>query len=327
MLADLDRYARKSRKSDTRRRSLSMVQANQDGATDIAVDATTTDHSATDGALHGASEPHHNILQTTRASAPRAQTDLPPGGPTWPPQPGLSSMDCSPGLSESPEMLYAQIAERSVTANDALIRPADQSVFLGEAFSLTYVVHDVLAPHLTSSMHYKKRLHFPIFDGALSKSRAIYSDDNTVNSQMELLKAQGLFYKPPDEALERLLVAYLEHFHPAFPVIERTDFSSARQAQRQSHLVLNAVLMIAVTLCDSETLKILGCDDRHVARTTFFKQARALYDADAEPHKINNICGVFLMSFWWGGPNDQKDSWHWLGIAIGLAQSLGLHRT
>jgi hypothetical protein len=43
-------------------------------------------------------------------------------------------------------MLYAQIAERGVSQTRSPIHNAGRSVFLGEAFSLTYGVHDVLAP-------------------------------------------------------------------------------------------------------------------------------------------------------------------------------------
>jgi len=32
------------------------------------------------------------------------------------------------------------------------------------------------------------------------------------------------------------------------------------------------------------------------------------------------------MTYWYEGPDDQKDAWHWLGIAISLARCLGMHR-
>lgn len=33
------------------------------------------------------------------------------------------------------------------------------------------------------------------------------------------------------------------------------------------------------------------------------------------------------MSFWWATPVDSKDTWHWLGIAISLALTIGMHRS
>ena len=32
------------------------------------------------------------------------------------------------------------------------------------------------------------------------------------------------------------------------------------------------------------------------------------------------------MTYWYETPDDQKDTWHWLGVAVSLAQTMGLHR-
>lgn len=226
----------------------------------------------------------------------------------------------------SPEMLYAQIAERSVNGNEEPIRHVGESVFLGETFSLTYVVHEVLAPFLSRAPSYQRRLHFPIINNPSYRRHPPSSANNAVASQIELLRSRGLYNRPPPQVLKHLLQLFFDHFHPAFPLVEKAKYIDPATAERESLLVLNALLMIAVTLCDKDILRSAGFQDTHVARLAFYRQARCLYEADVEENKLDNIRGVFLMSFWWGGPNDQKDSWYWLGIAINLAQSLGLHR-
>lgn len=230
--------------------------------------------------------------------------------------------------SDSPEMLYAQIAERTVSANGETIRHFGESYFLGETFSLTYVVHDVLAPFLSKAPLYQKRLHFPIAANkrTLPQQPCPPERGNIASGQVDLLKRQGLYSRPPRKVMDHLLRLYFDHFHPAFPIVDKTKYFHAAQAEQESQFVLNAVLMIAVTHCHKDVLVTFGCEDRHAARSTFYRQARCLYDSDAEHDKLNTIRGLFLMSFWWGGPNEQKDSWHWLAIAISLAQSLGLHR-
>ena len=35
---------------------------------------------------------------------------------------------------------------------------------------------------------------------------------------------------------------------------------------------------------------------------------------------------LLLMTYWYETPDDQKDTWHWMGVAISLAQTIGLHR-
>jgi hypothetical protein len=87
------------------------------------------------------------------------------------------------------------------------------------------------------------------------------------------------------------------------------------------------VLIIAVTVCDNADLALLGVKNRHEGRELFYRQTKTLYETDSDSDKLNNVVSAFLISFWWGGPNDQKDSWYWLGIAVGSAQSLGMHRS
>lgn len=53
---------------------------------------------------------------------------------------------------------------------------------------------------------------------------------------------------------------------------------------------------------------------------------QALYDFEYETDKICVIQSVLLMGYWLGNAHDRMDSWHWVGIAISLSQSVGLHR-
>jgi hypothetical protein len=227
----------------------------------------------------------------------------------------------------SAEMLYAQIAEQGVSQSQRPIRSSEHSVFLGEAFSLTYVVQNVLAPFLSTDHMYEKRLHFPIGHGDECDTDEDLRQKQQIPRQIEELKSRGILYQPPRQALEALLDLYFTCFHPAFPVLDGTDFVQKALNGEASVLLVNCVLMIAVTMCNASELETAGFSDRYMARGVFYKQARAIYDADLESNKINNVVGAFLMSFWWGGPNDQKDSWYWLGIASNLGQSMGMHRS
>ncbi|KAJ5883281.1 uncharacterized protein N7473_010167 [Penicillium subrubescens] len=60
---------------------------------------------------------------------------------------------------------------------------------------------------------------------------------------------------------------------------------------------------------------------------TFYRRAKALYDTDNELDGVSIVQATILMSEWWGGPMEQKDTWYWLGVAATLAQSLGMHRS
>lgn len=51
-----------------------------------------------------------------------------------------------------------------------------------------------------------------------------------------------------------------------------------------------------------------------------------LYDFDYETDRLVLVQGLMLMTYWYETPDDQKDTWHWMGVAISLAHTIGLHR-
>lgn len=51
-----------------------------------------------------------------------------------------------------------------------------------------------------------------------------------------------------------------------------------------------------------------------------------LYDFDYEVDRISLIQSLLLMTYWYETPDDQKDSHHWMGIAVSLSHTIGLHR-
>lgn len=53
---------------------------------------------------------------------------------------------------------------------------------------------------------------------------------------------------------------------------------------------------------------------------------QCLYDLDRNTDKLNLLQSVILMGFWYTDSHDLTGAWYWIGIAIGLCQSLGFHR-
>lgn len=51
-----------------------------------------------------------------------------------------------------------------------------------------------------------------------------------------------------------------------------------------------------------------------------------LYDFDYEADRLVLVQSLLLMTYWYETPDDQKDTWHWMGVAISLAHTIGLHR-
>lgn len=45
-----------------------------------------------------------------------------------------------------------------------------------------------------------------------------------------------------------------------------------------------------------------------------------------ETDRLTMIQAILLMTYWYETPDDQKDTWHWMGVAVSLAHTIGLHR-
>lgn len=53
---------------------------------------------------------------------------------------------------------------------------------------------------------------------------------------------------------------------------------------------------------------------------------KILYDLDIEQNRRCIIQALVLMTFWSETPGDSKGGWHWVGLTVSLALTLGLHR-
>lgn len=202
-------------------------------------------------------------------------------------------------------------------------------IYLVEPLNLLYVVREERKVDVSGSPAPTK-VHFPVSEHIQQTAKNIPYEARNIEFQekeLELLQWKGVFTTPHDSIADRLLQTYFETFHPNYPIVNRGEFSSQLETNSVSLLVLHAIFFIAVTHCESSLIIDAGFPSREAARLSFYQKAKALYDADYESDSISNIQALFLISFWWGGALDQKDTWHWLGAATGLAQSKGIHRS
>ncbi len=135
---------------------------------------------------------------------------------------------------------------------------------------------------------------------------------------------------PSDELRGRLLQHYIQYVHPFMPILDLEDFlSRIAQPDRSkpiSLLLFQAVMFVSITFVPIEHLHAAGFKSRKSARKIFFQRARLLYGLDCEVDRVSLVQALLLMTFWYENPQDIKDTWHWMGIGLSLAQVLGFHR-
>ncbi|KAL4905097.1 hypothetical protein BDW74DRAFT_185214 [Aspergillus multicolor] len=199
----------------------------------------------------------------------------------------------------------------------------DSTVFLGESSPLTSVMDPTQPP----------KLQYPLPDRLAPSS----TRDDAVRlhqvQQAAQLESNGALNFPPLPTIDALLQAYFHWFHACFPIVDRGAIFRARNITASTSedvggippLLLQAMLFIGVSLCDDQTFAKTEFPVRYSAKFVFYSRAKAIYEADAEASPIVKLQALFMLSFWRGGPSEERDVRYWLGIAISLAQKKGIH--
>ncbi|EFX01579.1 c6 zinc finger domain containing protein [Grosmannia clavigera kw1407] len=147
---------------------------------------------------------------------------------------------------------------------------------------------------------------------------------------MDYLADKGALTILNDEFRDELLRIYVNFVYPFMPAIDVKSFiESIMQGDGSrpvSLLLFQAIMFASVAFVDVRFLKENGFHSRKEARKTFFSRVRLLYGLDCEPDRISLLQAVLLMTYWYESPDDDKDTWYWMGVALTMAQVAGLHR-
>lgn len=151
------------------------------------------------------------------------------------------------------------------------------------------------------------------------------------------LQDKRCFSVPKKDILDDLLRSYFDYVHPHMPFIDETTFWEvyhSADANRQLHhseekpfslLLFQAILFAGTTCAHPDILRRAGHASRKTARREAFHKVRALYSLEVEQDKLSLFQAFLLMSYWRGDVGEDKDAWHWSGLAVSLAVELGLH--
>ncbi|KAI9814823.1 MAG: hypothetical protein M1827_003089 [Pycnora praestabilis] len=148
---------------------------------------------------------------------------------------------------------------------------------------------------------------------------------------VEYLQKKGALSIPEIGLRDELLRSYVEYVHGYMPLIELHDFlriveRNDGESGRISLLLFQAIMFVGTAFIDEKYLRDAGFPSRKAARKSFFQKTRLLYDFDYEIDRISLVQALLLMTYWYETPDDQKDTWHWMGVAISLSHTIGLHR-
>ena len=150
-----------------------------------------------------------------------------------------------------------------------------------------------------------------------------------MSEDLAYLNQRGAFMIPETSLRNELLRCYVQFVHPYLPLLDLQEFLATVEKNDPndtlSLLLFQAVMFAATGFVDMRYLLAQGYDSRKAARRAFFQRAKLLYDFDYETNRVTVVQSVLLMTYWYEAPDDTKDIWHWLGIAVSLARTIGIN--
>ncbi|POR36648.1 Cutinase transcription factor 1 alpha [Tolypocladium paradoxum] len=200
----------------------------------------------------------------------------------------------------------------------APITEAGRVAFLGESSNLTLLVHDRQG---SSDV-----VHYPLPENVRGSRARLTELDNV---EIDILHQRGAFLLPPRSLCDELIDAYFKWVHPIVPVINRTRFMRQYRDPRNppSLLLLQAVLLAGSRVCTNAQLMDANGSTTPAA-LTFYKRAKALYDANYEDDRVTIVQSLLLLGWYWEGPEDvTKNVFYWSRVATIVAQGSGMHRS
>lgn len=199
----------------------------------------------------------------------------------------------------------------------APIKDAGRVAYLGESSNLSLLVHDRNGS--------ADVVHYPLPDG-LRGSRARLTDLDHL--EMDILHQRGAFLLPPRGLCDELVEAFFTWVAPVIPIVNRSRFMRRYRDPDNppSLLLLQAMLLAGTRVCTNPQL-LDANGSTTPAAMTFYKRAKALYDANYEDDRVTIVQALVLMSWYWEGPEDvTKNVFYYSRLATTVAQGSGMHR-
>lgn len=215
--------------------------------------------------------------------------------------PVTSLTDSQAAQQESHDSAYAQFMKPKFAR--APIKEAGRVAYLGESSNLSLLVQD---RHGTTDV-----VHYPLPPN-IRGSRARLTDLD--NLELDILHQRGAFLLPPKPLCDELVEAYFQWVAPVVPIVNRSRFMRQYRDPKNppSLLLLQAVLLAGSRVCTNPQLMDANGSTTPAAMT-FYKRAKALYDANYEDDRVTIVQALVLLGWYWEGPEGR-----FITVEVGL---------
>ncbi|CAG8222678.1 unnamed protein product [Penicillium salamii] len=145
----------------------------------------------------------------------------------------------------------------------------------------------------------------------------------------EYLQYKGVFSLPQNSTCNELLRAYFHHVHPLTPVVDATTLPHlypTGENQQHNLLLIWSIFFVAANYVSADTWKMEGFSSRKDMKDSMYSRAKCLHYIGGETNHTVLLQSALLLGFYHSEADTHTQPWYWLGVAISLCQSIGLHR-
>lgn len=176
------------------------------------------------------------------------------------------------------------------------IKEAGRVSYIGESSSISVLVNPTP----------EEVVHYPLPDN-LRGTRANRTELDTV--EIDILHQRGAFLLPPRALCDELVEAFFKWVWPVVPVINKSAFMKRYRDTKNppSLLLLQAILLAGTRVCTNPQM-LDAKESTTPAAMTFYKRAKALYDANYEDDRVTIIQSLILMGWYWEGPEGRSSN-------------------
>ncbi|KAL5322843.1 hypothetical protein ACEPPN_010822 [Leptodophora sp. 'Broadleaf-Isolate-01'] len=147
--------------------------------------------------------------------------------------------------------------------------------------------------------------------------------------EIGILHQKGAFELPPQDVQDELISLFFTWVAPTVPVIQEADFLRRyRDPLNPPSLLLLQSIFVSVSRFPRKELHDYEGNPRTDSKT-FFKRAKALYDAGYEQDQVTTVQSLVLMGWYWHGPQDVTENglFYYSRLAIAVAQDCNMDRS
>jgi len=178
----------------------------------------------------------------------------------------------------------------------APIKEAGRVAYLGESSNLSLLVKD---RHGTTDV-----VHYPLPENIRGTNARLTEPDQI---EIDILQQRGAFLLPPKSLCDELVESFFQWVAPVVPVINKSRFMRKYRDPKNppSVLLLQAIFLAGSRVCTNPRLMDANGSTTPAAMT-FYKRAKALFEANYEDDRITIVQSLLLMGWYWEGPEGKS---------------------